>query len=147
MKINPEKWLSLRELTIVEDKDEAEDIEFTFDSIGKIKSLRAWRVCRRNDQLSSFGSLRPLSNCLDLTSLWLEGAIGFPKGMDSYLPRLEHLILIIVNENGAVRDDILLKCENLPNLAGLIVVAGEYEGPRRIKCKSSGFPQLQTLFL
>ncbi|KAK0592310.1 hypothetical protein LWI29_017064 [Acer saccharum] len=139
-KINPEKLVNLRELSIYSRLCTEEKV-FRFDSVVKLPRLEQLSV--RLSPGDSFASLQPLSSCSYLTDLRLLGNLKkLPEDIDVALPNLECLLL----KNSWLRDDPMPLLGKLPCLMILYLHYNFYSG-KRLTCRALSFPRLEILKL
>ncbi|KAL5850788.1 hypothetical protein ACOSQ3_008838 [Xanthoceras sorbifolium] len=139
-KINPEKFVNLRELAIYS-KLSAEVKVFRFDSVAKLPRLE--RLSVKLSPGDFFASLQPLSCCSYLIDLRLQGLLRkLPEDIDAVLPNLECLML----KGTCLRDDPMPLLGKLPHLMILYLRPNFYYG-KKIVCKARGFPRLEVVKL
>ncbi|GMN32858.1 hypothetical protein TIFTF001_041798 [Ficus carica] len=90
---------------------------------------------------TSFSSLQPLSQCVFLSKLFLDGKISRGQSLE-FLPR--SLTKLILRDSG-LRDDPMAVLERLPNLR-FLGLHNAYTGTELI-CSAEGFQRLETLQL
>ncbi|TXG65564.1 hypothetical protein EZV62_006839 [Acer yangbiense] len=139
-KINPEKLVNLRELSIYSRLCTEANV-FCFDSV--VKLLRLERLSVRLSSGDSFASLQPLSSCSDLIDLRLYGNLKkLPADIDVVLPNLECLLL----KNSCLTDDPMPLLGKLPSLMILCLNFNFYCG-KKLMCSALSFPRLEIIKL
>ncbi|XP_031263002.1 disease resistance protein RPP13-like [Pistacia vera] len=145
-RINPEKLVNLRELSI--SNFYAEQRVFTFDSIAKLKSLRSLSVILARpvtpSKICFFGSLQPLSQCQHLQELSLNGRMesDLPRNLHELLPNLECLSL----RSSYLKNDPMPTLEKLQNLM-ILQLGFSSCFVKKMICRENGFPRLETMIL
>ncbi|KAK0601406.1 hypothetical protein LWI29_023965 [Acer saccharum] len=139
-KINPEKLVNLRELSIYSTLCTEANV-FCFDSV--VKLLRLERLSVRLSSGDSFASLQPLSSCSNLIDLRLYGNLKkLPEDIDVVLPNLECLLL----KNSCLTDDPMPLLGKLPSLMILCLDFNFYCG-KKLMCSALSFPRLEIIKL